>query len=209
MRKERLAAIALGIIGCGVFGSAMATPVQWKAAEGGNDHVYDIVVNDSHQCSEVVNGIRFNEAMSEANAMGGHLATPNLTGEASFIYDNLVAPTEDGKDQRYWLGAYCNDGGQEYRWVTGEPVTGWGGYTRIEGAGGDIPHAIFQGGDGGAALQDLPATGIANGYVVEFAPPAKGNAKGDSAEADDEAAASLVAEKAPEPPGLERGSLGE
>jgi hypothetical protein len=179
MDKERVAAIAIALLGCGLFRIAAAAPVQWKSAEGGNDHVYDIVVNDSHDCSEVMNGIRFKEAVSEANAMGGYLATPNLTGEASFIYDNLVAPAEDGKDQRYWLGGHCTDGCQSFHWVTGEPVTGWGGYTMIDGADSEVPHGIVQGGEFGAALQDLPQNRAANGFVVEFDTPPKGDAEGE------------------------------
>lgn len=169
--ERKALGIAIGLLGCGLFGIATATPVQWKAADGGNDHFYEIVVNDSSNWSEMLNGIFFKDAAAEANAMGGHLATPSLSGEASFIYDSLVAPAEKDKEQRYWLGAYCSAPGQSYQWITGDTVTTWGGYTKIDGAGGEVPHGIVQGGGSGAALQDLPLSRPANGFIVEFDPP--------------------------------------
>lgn len=117
-----------------VITSAHAGLIQWKKAAGGNDHFYDIVSTSS--------GIDFSNARAEANSLGGYLATPDLTGEAAFIYDALVAPTANGIFRFYWLGAYANGRLQPLQGVTGGAVTSWGGVTYIDWAEGNVPYGI-------------------------------------------------------------------
>lgn len=162
-------------------GIAMAAPVQWKKTDGGNDHWYDIVVSDSKDYRNgLTTGIIFNDAMANAFAMGGFLATPDLPNEASFIYNYLVAPAANGKLQLYWLGAYSEGSVEQYqwKWVTGGTVTQWGGYAYIDWSLG--PRFYDYDGRQGiclvpnnwwtsvSAIQDAPAAWLFNGFVVEF-----------------------------------------
>ena len=141
---------------------ADAASVQWKTADGGNGHLYEIVLS---------NGIDFTSAMGSATALGGHLATPDLPGEADFIHNNVVAPATVGQSLLFWLGAYSagSVAGYQWQWVTGGLVTSWGGSTYIDGAyanGGQqglYQHSI------NSVIQDAPFSWPGfGGFVVEY-----------------------------------------
>lgn len=165
MKAKMKAGYIVGLLISSIAGYATASPVQWRGLDGGNDHWYDIVVSD----------IYYYDAKAVAVTMGGYLATPDLPGEASFIFDNLVAPTANGTFQGYWLGAYYPGPGSVYQWVTGGAVTAWEGTTYIDWAGGDVPQGIAQFPNNwwtsGVALQDQPLIYPAAGFVLEFVNP--------------------------------------
>lgn len=179
--KKKLMLCLLALCVFVITGTAMAAPVQWKKTDGGNDHWYDIVVNDSKDYrSGLTTGINFNNAMEKAFASGGYLATPDLPNEASFIFNNVVAPAANGKLQFYWLGAYSNGSVEQYKWnwVTGGTVTQWGGYAYIDWSLGPrfYDYDGLQGiclspnnwWTSASAIQDVVATWAVNGFVVEF-----------------------------------------
>jgi len=170
-----LSVFAVFMVLASIATNAWPAMVQWKKADGGNDHWYEVVVTNSGIWSNTT-GINFSGAMTASTAKGGYLATPDLTGEASFIYNSLVAPSANSKYQIYWLGAYSTSGviGSPWEWVTGGTVTSWGGYTYIDWALNygerqgicQVPNNYWY--QPGYALQDAPQSYLVNGFVVEY-----------------------------------------
>jgi hypothetical protein len=123
MKKYALiAATALSLAGT-VFSLSPATaaPIQWKAADGGNDHWYELNVDL----------LDWQDAATEATNRGGYLATVTSAGENSFI-DDLVSSFQ----LFVWLGG--SDAAQEgeWYWMTG-PEAGQQFWT-----GGQNGHAV-------------------------------------------------------------------
>ena len=108
---------------------AVAQPIQWPVAEGGNDHWYEAILIGEE-------GIRWDDAQAEALDMGPgwHLATSTSAAENEFIYGLISDAPEfwepwGGHGAGPWLGAYLvGPGIGDYEWVTGEPFvyTHWG-----------------------------------------------------------------------------------
>lgn len=91
--------------------------IQWEAAEGGNDHWYQVVTVDGN--------IDWNEARSAAEAVflfgqPGYLATVTSSEESAWILANLQMGD-------VWIGAVQPPGSPEplggWEWITGEPWT--------------------------------------------------------------------------------------
>lgn len=124
---------------CGLLGSvagASAAPIQWKVADGGNDHFYNVI--------GVPRGISWPDANAAAIARrsGWHLATITSPEENAFVY-GLVA----GKPQFWkccdggvaigpWIGATRAGLSGAFSWVTGEPFP-YANWATDEPAGGD------------------------------------------------------------------------
>ena len=107
-------------------GPSLATPIQWRVADGGNDHFYNVV--------GVTKGISWADANAAAIARGSgwHLVTITSAAENAFVF-NLVAGKPQfwacctgGNAQGPWLGA-TKTGTGDFQWVTGEPFsyTNW------------------------------------------------------------------------------------
>lgn len=102
---------------------AIAEPVQWTTASGGNGHWYEFVDNGS--------SISWQDARTNAEQLGGYLVTLGSTEENDWVLSNIVVPAYPenlpGIDPTTiggpWIGAFedPNDG---WTWVTGEPW--WG-----------------------------------------------------------------------------------
>ena len=103
---------------------ADAKTVQWPVSEGGNGHVYEVVV--------VPESIMWVDAKRLAEQKGGYLATITSQDENDFVFSLI-------NDRQYWngsggplLGGYQLPGSAEPRggwvWVTGEPFvySNWG-----------------------------------------------------------------------------------
>ncbi len=95
--------------------------IQWRAADGGNDHWYAIL-------PEVIS---YENAKARARTLlhegvSGYLATVTSAAENSFIFDHLVTGTVQPSylDQYYLGGEYV---GGLWVWATGEPFayTNW------------------------------------------------------------------------------------
>lgn len=127
MELGRIARAVLGVALLGIAPAALAAPVQWRVADGGNDHFYNVVA--------VSRGIAWPAADAAAKARGSawHLATITSPEENAFVY-GLVA----GKPQFWaavggdavgpWLGAVKSGPGEaEFRWSNGEEFsyTNW------------------------------------------------------------------------------------
>ncbi len=147
-------------------GVAGAVPIQWKIADGGNDHWYEAILGDVF--------ISWENAKTAAESAGGYLATITSAQEDAFVWNNLMASLNF---QVYWLGGYQPeprnaepDGG--WAWVTGEP---WG-YTNWWAAGepnngSNIQHYLHYWPSSGVwddmDNRDTGPTAMV-GYVVEF-----------------------------------------
>ncbi|GAB4040008.1 MAG: hypothetical protein Fur0014_10170 [Rubrivivax sp.] len=148
--------------------AAVAAPVQWTIASGGNGHWYEAVAASS---------ITWEQAKAAAEAAGGHLATITSAGENSFIAA-LVPDYGTTGESPYWLGGFQVGGDPPanagWQWVTGEAwgYTNWAsGEPNNTGNEDVLAFAFFAGGD---TWNDAPAgyTGYGQfgGYVIEYVP---------------------------------------
>lgn len=113
----------------GTAAAALAAPVQWRVADGGNGHFYNVV--------SVTRGISWPDADTAtiARGSGWHLATITSADENAFVYGLLAGKPQfwaccddAGNAQGPWLGAVKSGGGPgDFTWVTGEPFayTNW------------------------------------------------------------------------------------
>lgn len=120
MKKIYLLITICGFVLC--TGSAYAMPFQWSSSVGGNDHWYDVVLEQPETY------LRWEDARSAAEARGGHLATLTSAAESNFVWGLLA----DLNFSSYWLGGYriqpdqklgnVDDAGSSahWSWVTGE-----------------------------------------------------------------------------------------
>ncbi len=101
---------------------AAALPVQWSAADGGNDHWYELVWDHG--------SISWTDARAKAEASShggqfGYLAT--VTSAAEQLFLNAInadfvsnSPYHWGTYTTAWLGGSDRDGEGHWEWVTGE-----------------------------------------------------------------------------------------
>jgi len=95
-------------------------PVQWRVAEGGNGHWYQLVISGS---------VTWEAARSASVLRGGHLATPTSLSERNCLVDVASRPEAwiehcCGLVNGPWLGGYQPadaTSASSWRWVTGEP----------------------------------------------------------------------------------------
>ena len=149
--------------------SAVADPVQWTSASGGNDHWYEAI----HVPAP---GITWSEANVAAQSMGAgwYLCTITSQLENDFVY----ALTSDRPElwRLYggwcyggpWLGGYwVGPGTGDYEWITGETFlyTNWG---PAEPAGnGDRIHLYGHVEPTGPYWNDAPDELLVYGYIAE------------------------------------------
>jgi hypothetical protein len=105
----RLTFLACLVAPAAVAGVAGAATVVFPALAGGNDHVYEVVVEPS---------FTRDDAAAVAQTGGGYLATITSAAEQAFI-ESLLA-NNDVPTGSYWMGME-RVGADEFRWVTGEP----------------------------------------------------------------------------------------
>lgn len=159
---------------------ASATPVQWSASVGGNNHWYELVV--------VPEGIQWGDARVAAEARGGYLATITSAAENEFVHQATgVATTAAAwRDNFYqsqwygwgpWLGGFQPNGSQEpggnWQWVTGEAFTfsAWEVDQPDEFGGENALHFFSIGlNSQGSTWNDLGEIQAIRGYVVEYVP---------------------------------------
>jgi hypothetical protein len=114
MKTVGVRLVGLVLVLASVAGAASAAPVQWS--ENGN--WYEAVL--------VSTGVQWEDANTEAQIRGGHLATVSNTAENDFVF-SLVSTSAywtdiiNGHDRLGpWLGGLRHNEG-EWQWVTGEP----------------------------------------------------------------------------------------
>ena len=148
--------------------SAVAAPVQWTSANGGNDHWYEAIhVPDP--------GISWSEANVAAQSIGAgwYLGTITSQEENDFVYALTsdrpeLWRTVGGMGGGPWLGGYfVGPDVDHYAWVTGEPFdyTNW---APLEPYGnGDRIHLCGYGTPMGPEWNDAPDGTVIYGYIAE------------------------------------------
>ncbi len=172
--------IAGAILALGLAAPAVAAPVQWKAADGGNDHWYEVVWNVGHSISWT--SANAAATSSTLNGMSGYLAT--VTSAAEQLFLNAVnaaftasSPFHSGTYTTAWLGATDRDSEGNWVWQNGEAFTysnwyaeGWG--WPVEQPNGWIFQNYLAGWETGDKWGDRANNGGLQKYVVEYdAPP--------------------------------------
>ncbi len=165
---------------CGLDSTALAAPIEWPVVDGGNGHYYEVVIQPS---------ILFADAKAAAAArtyqgVAGYLATVNLAGEATFIYNKLTGPAAPTSEvYAFWLGAETESSSVPWRWVTGEQVlseektypgeTWYIDYFADYGTGWGLCHFVNSWWTSGIRPQDTARTNPSGiyGYVVEYPVP--------------------------------------
>ena len=103
--------------------SASHTAVEWRVAEGGNGHLYEVVAAGPYN----YDGARAVAARSTRDGLPGYLATITSAEEQAFVLSLVPATAR----QYFFIGGVQDPGGGEpdggWSWVTGEPwsYTNW------------------------------------------------------------------------------------
>lgn len=172
------------VLSCLFVASAIAAPVQWPSASGGNDHWYEVVYVGPA-------GIAWTAARTAAENAGGYLATLTSAAENEFVYDlvkddpNLwPADSFGGNGVGPYIGGYQIAGSAEpgggWAWVTGEEwnYTNWCPNEPNNSNGGTEAylHYFWPIGTNGQVkgptwndLADSIPLGV-RGYIVEYVP---------------------------------------
>jgi hypothetical protein len=144
---------------------ALASPIQWKVADGGNDHFYNVI--------GVSKGISWADANTAAIAKGSgwHLVTITSAAENAFVYSLVAGKSQfwqvnGGNATGPWIGA-TKSGNGPFTWVTAEPFTytNWaagqpsGIGDRITLYGANAPD--------GATWANLGGQSTVLGYIIE------------------------------------------
>ena len=121
--------LALSLIFVGFPSSVYSSPIRWEEAQGGNGHLYDVIL--------VGSPISWNDARTAAQSTGldWDLATITSAAESNFVktlfsdnpsFFNTV-PSGTNRSGP-WIGAFDVLGSTNFQWVTGEAVTftNWG-----------------------------------------------------------------------------------
>jgi hypothetical protein len=105
--------VGLSCVVCFIgFVSASAAAVQWPVSAGGNDHWYEVVMDNQSSWTQ-------SEAAAEQT--GGYLATITSPGEQQFLESLLH--NYASSSGAYWVGFKETNTEGVYAWVTGEPVS--------------------------------------------------------------------------------------
>ncbi len=116
------------LLSTGILNSiAVSGPVQWKIADGGNDHWYEVFA--------VPDSINWTDAKAAAEAIGSdsHLATITSAEENEFIFSLVSGQSQywfcctGGNANGPWLGAERASTSGSFGWITGEDFvyTNW------------------------------------------------------------------------------------
>ena len=158
-----------------MVGMAGAAPVQWKSADGENNHWYDVII-----------GVTTWDAANTAaqtltyNGMQGHLATLTSLEEDTFVSDEFNFSLPDINDPaplNLWLGGYqigepdpSDEPSGNWTWVTGETwsFTHWLSNEPNDN-GGSEDHLTYYNYYG---WNDRHGGDTQQGYIIEYEPAA-------------------------------------
>jgi len=148
---------------------ALAAPIQWPTASGGNGHFYERIDQAN---------LTFSAALTAAaarthNGVQGHLLileSARYTDELNFVFNQVYAPGVV-PNRVYWIGATLAAGaGATWQWINGfsvpESNTWWVDHAEgpgAEGAGFYAPSFHYIG-----DYIMTNSTNLISGYVVEF-----------------------------------------
>ena len=100
--------VLVGLLGLLSIGAAHAAPIEWPVADGGNGHLYEVVLNSD---------LGWDAAQASAAAGGGYLVTIRSGEEQDFVQSLMLdtaAPTGG-----FWIGL-IEQGEGNWNWATGE-----------------------------------------------------------------------------------------
>jgi hypothetical protein len=117
--------IFAGALAIASAGAARGEVVEWAVSDGGNGHLYQVVVPSEW--------ITWEDARAEAEALGPgwHLATITSEAENEFVFGLIDDPAywaEVGVLGGPWIGAFrTSNSSDDWQWVTGEAwsYTNW------------------------------------------------------------------------------------
>lgn len=157
----------------------VAEPIEWKIAESGNGHFYQLVIETEpiswHQAARAAAG-------SFHRGRRGHLVSVTSAEEDQFVIDNLLMETSL---RGVWMGMTDSLREANFRWVTGEPFefSNWAhsprrqpdNYREASWHGGE-DYGMYADyvGDKQWAWNDLSVDSIqekVSAYVIEYEPP--------------------------------------
>jgi hypothetical protein len=110
---RNISVIAVFCVVC-CFGvvAVSAAPVQWQASAGGNDHWYEVVMDNQSS---------WDQAEANAEQAGGYLATITSPGEQQFIESLLH--DHASYSGLYWMGLKGTNIDGIFTWITTEPLS--------------------------------------------------------------------------------------
>jgi hypothetical protein len=125
---------------------ALAEPQQWRAADGGNDHWYEVVVNTDAQGRPAPVTWEHAKAAADARAGNWHLVSITSAAENDFVFNLSDDPDcwvlSNGDYFGPWIGAYqfysqyLWDNGEQFdyaNWRTGGPSVNGDDYVHFLG----------------------------------------------------------------------------
>jgi hypothetical protein len=105
-------------------------PVEWRVADGGNGHWYQLIQNGSYLC--------WTEANARATGKGGTLVSETSPAEHQFVSGRLVSQAAAWTGRwGPWIGARFTGGA--WGWSSGEPWTFAAWYPGEPNGGGNEP----------------------------------------------------------------------
>jgi len=125
LRGVGLATSALGVVLLANPARLSAAPIQWVAADGGNDHFYELINHGGF--------IDWSDARAAAEAAGGYLATITSSAENDFLTALSFSCSAGEFDElrpcyrESWIGLTDEAVEGQFRWITGEALsfTNW------------------------------------------------------------------------------------
>lgn len=119
------------LAGLGFTQAAVAAPVQWTAASGGNDHWYEVIWNKGGEIS-------WEQAKAAAEALthggvAGHLVSITSAAEQAFVNGvnhafAASSPYHYGNYVTAWIGANDVQSEGNFDWTTGESFTSYSNF---------------------------------------------------------------------------------
>lgn len=153
--------------------AANSQPVEWKVADGGNGHFYEVVAAPEITWAAARDAAWAATPPASVPEFTGHLVTITSQVETVFLVDNF------NTNNRYWLGGIQNPntGGanDNWQWITGEiwDYTNWKPGEPNDSGGNEDALAFHDSGTEGD-WNDAPAghTGYGDGgYIIEYEDP--------------------------------------
>lgn len=167
----RILTVSTVLVGVLSLASAVAAPITWEVAVGGNGHAYEAIFLGS--------AITWESARSAAQALGGDLVTITSAAENAFVESLFSSDSTFFFGTGFvksgpWIGAFAttNTSG-DWAWIGGEPFAfaDWGPSEPF-GNGNKISYALF----GGTTVgwNDIPSVHPVSpqSFILEIVPGA-------------------------------------